>query len=105
MASTAYNGRRWLGALFLFAAAAMLITGETVLRNRLSPAAFLVFWAMCFVFTFLAIVVAFRDVSIVRRRIREEQRELVEDTLKQLAQRGKLKAGTKPPEPPTGNMQ
>jgi hypothetical protein len=98
MASKADVHRRWLGVFSLLAATGMLIAGETLLRNRLSSTAFLVFWVMCFVFTGLAILVAFLDVFAVRRRIREEQRELFENTFSQMAQAKNSKSGKKPPE-------
>jgi hypothetical protein len=100
MASKADVRRRWLGAFFLLAAIGMLIAGETFLRDRLSPVLFLVFWTMCFAFTVLAVLVAFLDVSAVRRRIRAEQRELIENTLRQLAASKGSKSGKKPPESP-----
>jgi len=84
--------RRWWGAAFLLTALAMLLAGETVLRERLRPAAFLVFWLICFLFTCLALFIAFLDVSAIRRRTREEQRALFENTLRDIARQKDAKA-------------
>ena len=81
--------RRWLGGIFLVIAIAMLVIGETVLQHRLSPMGFLIFWMLCFVFTALAIMVAFRDVIAQQRRARELQRELLEDTLREIVEKQK----------------
>jgi hypothetical protein len=84
--------RRWFGGVMLLAALAMLVCGETVLRERLGPVTSLIFWLVCFVLTSLAIIVAFLDVRAVQRRIRQEQRELFESTLKKI----QTEAGSKP---------
>lgn len=84
--------RRWLGAIFLTAAAVMVITGETVLHSRLNPLAFAVFWLVCLAFTSAAIIVALRDLSAIRNRTRKEQRALFEDTLKDIARSAEKKA-------------
>ena len=79
--------RRWLGGAFLAVALGMLVAGQTVLRDAFSALGFLVFWFLCFVFTMAAVAVAFWDLAAVRRRTRDEQRELVESTLKEFAHR------------------
>ena len=96
MANKTDRRRRWVGAIFLALAVLMLITGQifdTTLRERVGQTGFLLYWMVCFLFTFLAIVVAFLDLSAVRRRTRDEQRALLEDTLGEIAKRG---AGRKP---------
>ena len=91
--------RRVLGAFFLLAAAGMLIVGETVLKERLRslPMGFLIYWMACFIFVGLAVLMAVLDIAIVRRRVREEQRQLFEDTLAQIA-RAKEATSKRPPE-------
>jgi membrane protein implicated in regulation of membrane protease activity len=84
--------RRCLGAVFLLVALGMLLAGETVLRNRLGRVSFLVFWLVCFLFTCLALLVAFLDLTVIHRRTREEQRALFEDALKGIVRR----PGTRP---------
>jgi hypothetical protein len=48
---------------------------------------------VCFLFTFLALLVAFLDLAIVQRRTREQQRALFEEALKGIARRPEGRAG------------
>jgi uncharacterized membrane protein YhaH (DUF805 family) len=96
MASKADRRRRWTGVIFLLAALGMLVAGETVLRNRLHGLGFVIFWLVCFLFTCLAMLVAFWDVAVTRRRVREEQREFLENTLREIAHRKQVKSPTRP---------
>jgi hypothetical protein len=82
MANKADIRRRMLGAVFLAGAMATL-AGLWVLQNPLSQIVSLI---LCLVFTCLSIIVAFRDFSAIRWRLREEQRELLEKTLHEIAQ-------------------
>ena len=84
MALSVMARRRWLGALALGAAALMLVLGGTVLKDRLSSGVFLGYWFVCFIFTGAAVLLAFLDLKAAERRIREEQRELLEDTLQEI---------------------
>jgi uncharacterized membrane protein len=95
MADSSDTRRRWLGGIALGVALAMLIAGETVLSHRLGPLGFAIFWLVCLLFTCVAIIVAFRDLSVVRRRTREEQRALFESTLGEIARQRAAKAGKK----------
>ena len=92
MADSSDFRRRGLGAISLGLALAMLIAGQTVLRDRFSPLSFALFWFVCLIFTSLAIVVAFWDLRVVRRRTRDEQRELFESTLNEIARQKAAKA-------------
>ena len=73
--------RRWIGALLLLAAMAMLIAGQTVLQGHLRGLAFLLYWLLCFIFTGSAIIVAWLDARAVQTKSRREARELIEKTL------------------------
>src|SRR2546425_10748655 len=84
MGMDATRRRRWLGALFLAAALAMLILGQTLLEGRLSRAAFVIYWLACFGFTGLAIFMAFLDARALQRRTRDEQRNLMQTTLNEI---------------------
>ena len=84
MALDATARRRWIGASALLAALAMLILGETVLHERLRNIAFLAYWLVCFAFTGLAILAAFLDVRALQHRTRQEERDLLETTLKEI---------------------
>ena len=83
--------RRLLGALFLVAAIAMLIAGQTILQGRLSPGGFLLYWLVCFVFTCVAIVIAFRDMRDLQKRVQREHRVLLDDTLKTIESEARQK--------------
>lgn len=83
--------RRWFGALVLVLALAMLVLGETVLKGKMGDVAFLLYWLICFVFTALAIVVAFRDVKAVQHEVRSEQRTLLESALKDIESEARSK--------------
>lgn len=90
--------RRALGICFLLASLSMLVAGETLLGERLRarPVAFLLYWLGCFVFVGLAFLMAVLDLVAVRRRVRTEQRELVERTLSQIAQTRPVGTGKSP---------
>ena len=85
--------RRWFGAMFLLAALALLLCGETLLKGRMSNLFFLIYWLVCLVLTGLAIAVAFADVRALQRRIREEQRQLFEATLRKIEKEKREKRG------------
>lgn len=69
--------RRWFGALFLALAAGLLIWGQTLLKPHLTGVRFLVYWAVVSALTLMAIATALLDLLILRRRAREEHRELI----------------------------
>jgi len=81
MVSDSTVRRRWVGAVLLFAALAMLIAGQTFLKTRLTEVAFLVYWLVCFLFTSAAILVAYIDARAVQIKTRREARKLIETTL------------------------
>jgi membrane protein implicated in regulation of membrane protease activity len=93
MDSNGFFPHRKRGMIFLIVAVVMLILGETVLRTSLHGVPFIVFWMGCFVFTGLAIVFAFLDVTGVQRQAREQQRELLEKTIREIARQKEAKAG------------
>jgi len=76
--------RRWLGALALVGALALLVAGETVLKGRLGDLAFLFYWLVCLGLTCLAILAAILDVRSLQRHARQEQHELLDDTIKRI---------------------
>lgn len=76
--------RRWIGALLLMAAMAMLIVGETLLKTHLQGVAFLLYWLLCLVFTAASIFVACLDARAVQIKSRKEARELIEKTLNKI---------------------
>ena len=78
------SSRRKTGIVFLGAALLMLILGFTVLDKHLKGFSFVLYWLSCFAFTLSAATVALLDIAIVKARSREEQRQLLEDTLSQV---------------------
>lgn len=77
--------RRWLGLFCLTMAGGMLIWGQTVFKPHLDGIGFLIYWAVCFLFTFAAIGIALVDMRAVRQRVRAEQEALIRQTLANLA--------------------
>jgi len=85
--------RRWLGAVCLLIAIAMLVADEYLFQGRLGGMAAVAYWLFCFVFTALAICAAFLDVRALRRATRDEQRALFEETLQDISKEKPGKAG------------
>jgi hypothetical protein len=81
--------RRTLGAVFIGTAILMLILGETALADALekSRTTFILYWFGCFVFTALSAFVALLDFVVMRQRIRKQQREFLENTLREIAEK------------------
>lgn len=69
--------RRWFGLFFLAVGFGMLVWGQTFLESRLTGAAYLFYWSICFLFTFLAIATALLDILLMRRQVRSERREML----------------------------
>ena len=76
--------RRWLGSFCLAMAFGMLVWGQTVLGPHLKGIPFLIYWLFCFLFTFGAMIAALLDLRATQRRSRMEQRELLDETLKEI---------------------
>lgn len=103
MSSPADARRRWLGLFCLTMAAAMLSWGLLVLGSRLQGIWFLGYWAACFFFTFCALVIALLDAHAVRKRIRDEQAELIQRTITEIQEAKKPgKPGTRLKQEPSG---
>lgn len=81
--------RRVIGALFLLASVGMLVAGVTVLAERLRvhPAVFLVFWMICVLLLGMAVFVAVLDLAVIRRRLHDEQLDLLERTVRQISEK------------------
>jgi hypothetical protein len=76
--------RRWLGSFCLAMAFGMLVWGQTVLSPHLKGVPFLIYWLFCFLFTVGAMIAALLDLRATRQRSRDEQRELLEQALKEI---------------------
>ncbi len=84
MSNSADALRRWLGLFCLAVAAGLLIWGQTILKPLLDGLAFILYWGICFFFTFAAIFIAMLDMRAVRQRTRREQAELIQKTLEKI---------------------
>ena len=89
MAANATFRRRSLGALFLGGAILLLVLGETVVKNRLSPVGFLLFWTTCLLCTSGAIVMALLDIRALRQKTRSQHRDLLESTFKDVEEKAR----------------
>ena len=98
MALNATTRRRWVGVVALLAALGMLVAGQTVLEGRLQGGAYLLYWLVCFGFTFLAMLVALWDARALRYRTRREERELFHNTLDQILTEAKAKGSGEEPQ-------
>lgn len=76
--------RRKIGTVCIAIALLMLIAGETVLKGRLSGVPMLCYWLGCFVFTAIAACAALIDAARVGIESRDAQKNLVEDTIKEI---------------------
>jgi len=56
----------------------MLIWGQTILKPYLEGLGFVLYWLGCMAFTGLALFTALLDIWAVRRRTREQQRDLLQ---------------------------
>ncbi len=82
MNNQAKTRRRRFGLVCLGLAVGMVILGVTVLEARLSGVALLAYWLGCLVLTTVAIGAALIDLARVGLDGREEQRALLEKTLR-----------------------
>jgi len=76
--------RRALGTLFLGGSLVMLVWGQTALKSTLQGLPFILYWAVCMCLTFFALMIALLDLWIVRRRGREQEKQLLNDTLRDI---------------------
>jgi membrane protein implicated in regulation of membrane protease activity len=70
--------RRWFGVFFLLIGAGMLIWGQTIFKPYLEGLGFVLYWLACMAFTGLALLTALLDIWAVRRRTRQQQRDLLQ---------------------------
>lgn len=73
--------RRWIGAVSLLGALALLVLGQTALESKLQGMTFLLYWSLCLAATGVAVITALLDVRTLQHRARREQRDLLETAL------------------------
>lgn len=81
MAANATQRLRLIGLVFLSIALLLAILGQSVLRPRLEGLVFLIYWITCLVALGLAVAIALLDILLVRHQARQEQIELLRQTL------------------------
>ena len=84
MESSAQSRRHRLGIVFLVAAVLWMTAGLTVFESLLRGSTFIVYWLSCCVLTGSAMVVALVEIRALRRQVREQQRELLEETMRRI---------------------
>jgi hypothetical protein len=84
MAAESPQFLRKLGGTFLVLALGMLVAGEVFLKGRLSGVGLLVYWSLCVLLTGGAMMAALLDLRRLRRKGREAQLEMLQDTLKSI---------------------
>lgn len=84
--------RRLFGATCLIGAVVMLITGETKPAGAGSQMGFIIYWLVCIVLAGLAMGAAILDLSAVRREARAEQRDLLQNALREIEAEKKRRA-------------
>ena len=66
----------------------MVLAGLSILKSSLAGVGYLVYWLICIVLIFLAVIFAFTDLQQVRDKFREEQRQLIENAMDGLPDEG-----------------
>ena len=94
------NYRRIWGTLFLATAVIMLILGETLLKHQLGPISTLVYWTACVCATILAVLCAVLDLGHSLRHSRAEQRQMLEQALRDIETERVRRQKTSPDRPP-----
>ena len=79
------------GLTFLIISLLLLVLGQTVLRSSLNKIPFLIYWMACFICTMLAVLFSFLDAAGVQRKARQQQRELMEQTIVEIARQKEAK--------------
>jgi membrane protein implicated in regulation of membrane protease activity len=87
--------RRLFGAACLIGAVVMLLAGETKSAAAGSQVGFILYWLACFLLAGLAMAAAILDLGAVRREARTEQRDLLQNTLRDIEaeKQRRVKAG------------
>ena len=83
--------RRWVGAVCLLVAVAMVAADEFALKGQLPHAVFFAYWLVCLTFTLMAAGCALADLRALRRRSQEAQRSLMEETLREIERERKAR--------------
>jgi len=78
-------------------AAAMLVWGLTLLKPRLEGRAYIIYWTFCFLFTGLALIISLADTFRLRHQMRDRQKELIANILRDVERARREKEKTASP--------
>ena len=95
------TSRRRFGTLCLGGAGALLLAGQTVLKDHLGGGGFVIYWLVCLILTLLAMLAALADALSIRAENRESQRALIESTLREIETRKSRAPGNDSGAPPS----
>lgn len=84
MAAGFFPPRRSYGLLCLVLGASMLVWGQTVLAARLQGKTYIIYWTLCFLFTSLALMFALWETRRLRLKLREEEKALFKEMVRQI---------------------
>lgn len=95
MANKLAPPRRWYGLLCLVLGGAMLLWGQTLLKDRLDGKSFIIYWTLCFLVTGLALIISLWDSFCLRRQMRRHEKQLLKEMLDQVekARRERARGG------------
>ncbi len=65
-----------------------------MLKSRLDAVEFLIYWLACAMLTGVAILTALVDMRATQYQLRQEKRELIQDTLEGIEREARIKART-----------
>jgi hypothetical protein len=91
-----------VGTIVLGAALLMLVAGQTVLPRKLHGGVYLIYWLVCLVLTGGAILIALADARATSHELKRQQRELLDQTLKDIQTQAKTKDPRQRRRPPPG---
>jgi hypothetical protein len=84
MPETNRTSSRWTSGALLLIAALMLLAGQTFLASILTGWFFVIYWLVCLLVTGAAGISGVLEISALRRRWAQEQREFLNETLHQV---------------------
>ena len=77
---------RGISGFCLVAAIALLVLGETLLRNRLNGVKALLYWILPFLMAFIAMAATLLDFYCVRKKLRDTQMQIMEESFSNMGQ-------------------
>ena len=80
LSSPTQGFRRVVGAIILIIVVLMVIFGGFVFDMRAKPMLALAYWGICFIFLFLAVLIAYIDLKTIRRNYNIQKKQLLIST-------------------------